>query len=714
MKIQHLLLFPALTCLLAVSCHKNEPQPAGPGGQPQGSAEAKLRDACGFAAQTPKDEEAFVALYGLKKLWQDFKQTKTAQSLRANPAIQHRLASPVLQQMLGKVSSNPDTAKLRTILGDVLGKEAFVIFAPGSAEKFRALQNFTNEMRVRQVKDLLSGTASHAQSNSMKGYLTAFQANGKSLEIPPMIFGGKISAQKADLIGAIAQLEKKLPAGVESTAFNLGGSIPFKSLVFSASKLVPREKLDQFRKMLETQAGDAQVADEVFQSLVGRKLEIAYGFEGDYFLVSIGPDHSHLKLAANYGDSLLSLPEMNVGAQYAGKSLISFSWCSKTWGEFALPHYQLTPWYQRFKQEISGVVSADDLKKLGEDIGRIDAKGGQIFPKDVSPAVGFAYREHGIHGEVYGGVKMPALDASKPMKFSGVPADSTFFWLDAERNPVITLAAWAWLEDMVTTGYDLFQRYGIPRLPDQQRIGFGVIQNLAVPKLVELYHITRNQLAKSLGDEAALAVDLNGEIPALPMLPSQIMDRGRLVRLAYIRDVQDRKLLGESWDSYFKLGRDIALMIPKLSQIPGGLPAPQIETVGGVALSYYPLPIPTGDFLPNIATTDNTLVASTSRSYSLDLAKRAATPMAGAKPMAMDLRINISVACDFANRWVTLAGENPDLFFPGKPDQGAQFRARQPNVSALLQSLHAIRELDVQVYEENGMRRVSSKIGWQE
>jgi hypothetical protein len=275
-------------------------------------------------------------------------------------------------------------------------------------------------------------------------------------------------------------------------------------------------------------------------------------------------------------------------------------------------------------------------------------------------------------------------------------------------------AACAWIEDFSSTAYDTFQRLVLPKLNDQQRTQFGIFQNLALPKITELYRITRDQFWKSLGYEGAFAIDGGGEMPAIPMIPQAIRDGGKMLRLASLSYVQDRALLAESWKGYFKVARDIALMIPQTAKMPGGLPEPTSEIVDGVTLSYYPLPLPTGDLLPNIAVTDTTMVMTTSRSYSLELSKAAAKPVQSQKPVGMDFRLNIKAGCDFADKWLAIIAQSPGLFFQNNQARADDFKKSQPAASALLHSLRAFEGMDMQIYEENGVRRASSAIRWHE
>ena len=56
---------------------------------------------------------------------------------------------------------------------------------------------------------------------------------------------------------------------------------------------------------------------------------------------------------------------------------------------------------------------------------------------------------------------------------------------------------------------------------------------------------------KGLGKNRALLVDLNGEFPALPKLPKEFADHGKLPRLSLFADVKDRQAVGKAG---FRLG----------------------------------------------------------------------------------------------------------------------------------------------------------------
>ena len=670
----------------------------------------------GFAAQTPKEAEGFVSIYHLNQLWQDFLASKTGTAFRTAPSIQQKLADPGLRKAIDEAKRRLGLQTLSPLMTDLFGNEIFVIFSQGSAQRLLALQQFSNQLRLENFKAHLANTLHTDKSpDKWTAILEIYKANTDSLQLPPLIFGSKISNQKTALIQQLDLLEKKLPAGVDIAAFNLNDKFPFKSLIFNASKLLTPALQDQFKQALAAEISDPKLVDYIFQSVMVRKIEIAYGFVGDYLIASIGNDHAHLKLASNFGTSLLARPELAVATQFVNKPILGLSWCDQSIVALRLPHSKISALYDNLKASIEPDLTGVDLKKLEADLARLDAKAAAIFPTEVDPCVSIVYRDHGICSETFGGMKLQGFANAAPLKFSSVPSDTTFLWMDAQKNPTLNAACWDWFEDFTSTGYHWFLTVGSPKIPDAQKMGFALFQNLAVPKLIDLFHITKDQFSKSLGNETALVVDLDGEMPRLPMMPEPLLKNGKMLRLGLIRDIRDRKLLTQSWESYFKIARDIAMMIPQTAKIPGGLSEPKFETEDGITFSYYPLPLSTGDLIPNIATTDRTFVMSSSRKYSIELTKATAKPLLpGANPIIIDLRIQTKAACDFLDQWIAVAIENPDILFPNQPKNAADFKLNQPNISLFIKAARSVSGIESKVFEEKGQPRVTTRIGWKE
>jgi hypothetical protein len=183
-----------------------------------------------------------------------------------------------------------------------------------------------------------------------------------------------------------------------------------------------------------------------------------------------------------------------------------------------------------------------------------------------------------------------------------------------------------------------------------------------------------------------------------------------MVRIAGIKEIVDEKLLGQSWASYLDLARQLSVFLPPKMQIPGGLLDAQHKDLTGAEMYFYPLPMDAGDLLPNITISGSTaFIASTSQSYSADISTALKAGTSGpASALKIDLRM--TPAYDFAEAWLGVAAEHPELFFQKNPDAGARFVRNEPKILEVLKSLRLFQGVEGRIYEENGGLRVSTVV----
>ena len=528
------------------------------------------------------------------------------------------------------------------------------------------------------------------------------------MEIPPLVFQWKPTAQRAALQAELDRAETMLPPEVEKGTVSAGGAA-FKTLVFISGKLIPPAQQTALQNALNKNT-DPQTAQTIFTWLTSRRAEVAYGFLGDDFILAIGPDHEHLRFAAGVADSLLSAPEVAERCkQFVKQPLISLGWQSESLTALTVPRVRIAPFVQRAKLALQDKLPPAELDKMQADAERIDAKARGFLPTSVSSAVCVVYREKGIRSESFGGIKFAGAAPRTPLQFGNVPAASTFLWMDAQRDSTVTDAKFAWFEDLISTAYDYAQRIALTQLPDAQKMSVGMVQNIAVPKLVELYHITRDQLARSFGPECAFALDLNGALPPLPNIPPALQQNGKMPRLAFLATIADRALLSKSWASYFKLAQDTALMIPPPMQPKGGLQQPNEKTDGTLKTYFYNPPIAAPDLLPNIAiSNDKVFIAGTSPLFAKELAAGAEKGAAEQGAARAVLRVQLTALNDFAQKWITVAAQNPDAVFGADKAKRDQFLKAQPDLEKMLRDLRAFSGIDVRFFEETGVPRATA------
>lgn len=708
-----LLLFAATAAVIPAGCDQQEAPgiPAAPSA-PLVVTDATLEGTYGIAARVPRDVDGFSDFYKLGQLWSDFMHSRTARALMANPLVQQGCAQamrdPKFQKAFQQWNANPEAVKWRAILADAFAHEFSVTLGKGAAARFASLQEFSNEMRVQQFVSNLNTVSGKPRPNPSADFLKALPslaARLPELDVPPLIFEWKLASQRAALQAELDRAEAQLPPDVEKGTVTAGGSA-FKTLVFASAKMIPPAQQSALQSTLEKNT-DPQTARAVFQWVMARRVELAYGFVGDDFVLSVGPDHSHLKFAANIDESLLSVPEVAARAkQFVKQRLVGFSWQSESFVALSVQRAQLAPLVQREKLALQDKLPPADLEKLQADAERLDAKARLFLPQTFSPMVAIAYRENGIRTETFGGAKAPGAPPVKPLQFGNVPLASTFLWIDAQVDPAVTRAEFDWIEDLFSTAYDYAQRYALAQLPDAQKIQAGVVQNLVVPKLVDLFRITRDEFAKSLGSETAYALDLNGAVPPLPNIPPAVQQGGKIPRLAFLATVADRALLGKSWADYFSLARDIALMLPPQMQPKGGVQQPNETTEGTLTIYSYNLPMAAGDLQPNIAISNGKVfIASTSPAFARELAAGAEKGAAEQGNARAVVRLQLTALNDFAQTWLGVAAQNPQIVFGTDAAKRDQFLKIEPDLSKLLRDLRAFSGIDVRGFEEDGVPR---------
>ena len=719
---------PLLSLVLLSSCGKS-PETTAENPSVPASATVNPDDTFGFMSQAPANVEAYAGFYHAGKTWQDIAHSKAFATLRSNSLVRQGVglvqqASAALSALAALPSpapspagilSDPRLAKWKHLLGIVLGDEFFVSFADGATSKLETWLQFQKEIRLVQFKGQIAGVTAPKSANSGQWMVDALPQLApylKTLEIPPTIMGFKVVAQKPAVQQEIDLLEKRLPASVVKAGFDLNGK-PFKSWTFVAGALVPADVQGKWRASLEKEVGDKAVADGYFDALAARKLEIAFGYVGDYLLVSIGSDHAHLKLAASTGESLIHRPELTVLKPYSSEAIFTAAWTSQKMLEafYQNSRVELLPFLEEARPALAKFLSPEGTVRLESDLRRLDEKVKNLFkPSKVQAQAAVSFWKDGLRGEAFGGVMPAGLDAQRPLRFEATDTASTFLWADKQADPAFSAALVDWVEDLTSSLFGIYHTEVLPKLPDQQRQQYSMVEALVLPKLTALYQITRDQFLKSLGTESALSMDLNGPMPAVPLVPLPIQQSGKMARVAILRNVNDPKLLAQSWTSYFNLAQEISMMLPPTMQMPGGLVQPKSKEAGGGTMYYYSLPMETGDLLPNvtIASTKDFIV-STSPSYVSEVSELLAkAPAIASVPTALKIDLRLTALYDFAEKWLEVANNNTDTFFKGDAAAAARFKKDEPAFIDLLKSFRAVQGVEGRLYEENGGIRTSS------
>jgi len=319
----------------------------------------------------------------------------------------------------------------------------------------------------------------------------------KTLEVPPVIIGFKFSSQKAAYSAELKKGEefmtKMLPPSVTFTSFDLAPNQPFKSIVLDVGKMIPPMAQLQMKSAIAQMEPDQRSGG----SFPGADHTPAGGdirVHGDYFIITLGTDHAHLKFAANYASRCSRAPKWQSRQITQTNPSLDFRGRGRTACRFAAadPAHGIL---SGLKEEIGHMAAPGDLAKLEADLRRMMKKASAFSPAISPQWWAWTFRDNGLHGEAFGGLKPSAAAAA--LKFSGGPtATRSCGWMKS-RTP----------HPASRCGYGSRTSFP-PRMKTSSALrpplwarsrgrNSRCSRKLQVPRIIEFYHISRDQFAKA-------------------------------------------------------------------------------------------------------------------------------------------------------------------------------------------------------------------------
>jgi hypothetical protein len=159
-----------------------------------------------------------------------------------------------------------------------------------------------------------------------------------------------------------------------------------------------------------------------------------------------------------------------------------------------------------------------------------------------------------------------------------------------------------------------------------------------LPAIQGLYQADKDMDEKGLGGEIAYILDVNGNMPGLPGMPSTAKDM-KFPRITSVSEVANRAELAKGWATINETISNISTLVASFSgqspdKPPFELPQPESHQTGDMTTWYYSGELFSGDLSPAAAISDKLLVLSTSKdaaeSVAAELAKPAGPPLEGA------------------------------------------------------------------------------------
>ena len=668
---------------------------------------AAIRGAYGIAAMLPKDVEAFSVSYRLHDLWVKLSDSNWAKTLINLPALK---AEPQFQMFLQQWNS-PQAAKAKELLEAILGGEVAVADPAGFTEKFLPWMDLIGELQGIQIQQgfmtALSGGRAPDRAKAFREAAPEIIPALVKCDIPPVLAAFRAVKAKEDIDGGIgmvvAQLGTRLPPGVEIGKFKIADKYDFQNITLNAGKLIEAMQEEMIRAQLAEVLGDEPKAKQTVEALKKKRIEIAWGWVGDYLIVSLGTDHAHLRFAGSDADSALAIPAVaRIAAQFAARKPIGLGYVSAAaLGKFH-GKIEFADAFKKISDELSTLLGTDGPKHIAAmqaDVKKFEGRVQALHHAQFDPLVVVDFWDGGIRGESFGGAREACLDTTKPLGFSSLLSKSSFLFTDSRSNPANDGKVADLIEDGSAMLWGWYEKYGRTMVPEDERQGAQMVEMMALPMVKDLWSASR-KLSKALGNESAFILDLNGNMPKIPNLPPPFAD-GKVPRIAWVAELKDRAGVSEAWKGFEKIIKQLAQLAPGGSPIP----EPTMKKDGDVEIHFIELPFPTDDLLPHVAISKDRWIISTSPSLTKEITSK--TSAAGGTPLGNELRMQIPAACDLAEAWLRIVDKDPSLFFSSSFDQ-KQYAQLRPTFGDLLKLGRSIQSLEWRVFSEGSETRNST------
>ena len=689
-----------------VACKKESPQTDPVTGNEPSSASAasvtKRAQTFGFASRLPADVDAVYGLLNMDNVLSDFTGSEFFK----------RIAT--LSQ--GAVSVE-QADFFRGEAAKYIGKDAFIVFADGSAEQFDRLMvaydYYYKLMYPMMLQGMMAGAGGGApMMDPGEIFKQAIESDdgkllelGEKIQIPGIMMGFRVEGGTDELIAQLADIEGQLPpTAVVSEVTVPGAETKFKSWAIAAKDAVGEAE----RAAMREEIGDEALAGKLEKIIDSKTVDFTFGAIGDYMLLSLGENHDHLKLAEKPEDSLLSHDRFGFADAYLEKDIMGYYYVSEEMSEAANHPEQmlaLTGSVQKFLDQMA--EGGMDLGETSNLIGKAGELLVKLSDRECFDGLGVAYREDGIRIESIGGYSMPGVDPELKLRFADAISEDTFLGFttastaEAEENSMELMET---IAKAMHTGASKFAAMQPDSDFGQQ---FGQMDAVFRPKLTALWTIMREKVQGGLGRESGLYIDLNGSAPKIPGVPQVLVNEGKVPRIAIMANVDDRAKLAEGWSELVPAINELAKMVP--GQEPGRefqLPDVTSFDNNGYATHFMQLPLAGGDFIPSISVSDDLFLMSTSKDLSNAIAGKAKE----GDVTGVVFHMSFDALRVFAEDWVKLVMNNADEVFAGNEFQADNFREQAAMMQMGLELMKAMKKIRHHSFVEDGEWRGSTHI----
>ncbi|MCP4847740.1 MAG: hypothetical protein GY899_07330 [Verrucomicrobiaceae bacterium] len=671
------------------------------------AAEGQGSKAFGFAAKLSPDTEAVFALRNLAKFADGIGKSNTWERV-----------SGLIMEASG-LDVNEASEPFNEVMNFV-GEDAFIALGKGAEGEISRLMDFYGayysiypkfmELMIQQQFGGDLGEMEAEMTQLIEETLNA--DDGKVLksllkvQVPPLIIGCRPPEGAVDqLVAQLAAFEEDLPPIVLTSEFDVAGAGKFHSWTIAAKDAFD----DASREEMRAEIDNEKLAGHIERIIDSKKVEFSFGAVDGCMVLAIGPDHSHLKFAAESGESLIAQKGFKFMHGYADKQLLAYGYAAKELLQALNSLGSMEGWADMVTGALEPAEELGfDVSKVTPLIKKLGKQLAALTKSEADTSAGVIYVEDGLKGASIGGFSTPGLDGGKALKLAGAIPDDAFLAINmaaTEKHKANSIDFMETFAQLVYQGAFSFARSD--EAPAEMAEILGMVDQEFVPKMLKGWGIMKNKVFKGLGSEAGVVIDLKGSMPKIPIdhpAAAVAVKKGKLPRIAMFNSVNERKLLTEAWEEMVPLLNDIAKGIP--GQEPGQefeVPDPLSSDGKNVKTHFFGLPFVSNDFLPSLSISDEMFFLSTSKNYTEELAAKIAAGD-GPKLTGAVMHLRFSPLHAYAVQWLDLVLANSEAFFAGNEFAEEDFKDNSDQIRMALDLIKGIKGLNFHRYKDKRWR----------
>ncbi len=547
----------------------------------------------------PDDAAFYSAMLRNREQIEIIRKSKAWARLCQMPVVQMGLALYQMQQAspdtpagkLNEALNNPEVRKIVDLLADMTSDEIFIYGDEGWVKTVDLFQKLNAANTYAPLLALVTdGPAAVNNANAKgKAVIAALADDLESLEMPGLVLGFKL--KNADL--AKEQLIKLETIGnlvLETNENTKGrfkkqklGSHDFLVLELDGG-MIPWDEvpLDKFKEM-EAEEGDVE---KIVDHLKESKLVVALGLRDNYLLISIGSSTDPLEKLGSK-DRLIDSDAFKPLDRFADRRLTSIGYVSEEMNQQLHSNRQNLDNLAQLAHEALGHSQLPEAKKnkILTDVQAL-AKDAQKMIPEVEAAMSFSFlTDRGLEGYQYAWGDHGRFDGTQSLSLLHHIGGNPIVALVARQNLSLTdydvVSRWA------KTGYDYFEEFALPAIPEADREKVKKLVALAMPLVRRFDKANREMLIPAMAD-GQVGLVLDGKLTSNRFLASQPATKTAMpmVEPALIFGISNADLLKKAFAEYraivnglidvgrqvdgSKIPTDVQLPAPKTTSDPLG------------------------------------------------------------------------------------------------------------------------------------------------